>query len=131
MGARCLGVLNVYRDRPGVLHSVELAAALRATDSAVLALLECGMEEDTSVGTDADTPHTYRAEVHQATGMITEQAGIDAASALARLRAAAFATGRPVDEVALDVVNRRVRFEPNGSAPTDGDGTEPRDDVPG
>lgn len=133
VGARHLGVLNVYRDRPGVLGPVELAAALRATDSVVLALLESGTEESALMGTapHGAAPRPYRAEVHQATGMITEQAGIDAASALARLRAAAFAAGRSIDELAQDVVTRRVRFEPDRAAPTDRDGAEPRDDIPG
>lgn len=151
VGARRLGVLNVYRDSPGVLESVELAAALRATDSVVLALLErieesVPMSSEIPIGDINDggrradrrnghgwlgTDVLYRAEVHQATGMITEQAGIDAAAALARLRAAAFASGRPIEDLALDVLARRVRFEPDGVTSSGDERTGPGDDTPG
>jgi hypothetical protein len=139
VGARGLGVLNVYRDIPGVLDLVGLAAGLRAADMLVLALLDDGLEETTLMGTDEGNPGhggeatndvrgdgtdihyggwseaTYHAEVHQATGMITAQAGIDAAAALARLRAASFAGNTSIEELALDVLARRVRFEPDGA----------------
>ncbi len=62
---------------------------------------------------DDDAALLHRAEVHQATGMITEQAGVSAAEALARLRAAAFAAERPIEDLALDVLARRYRFEPD------------------
>jgi hypothetical protein len=42
--------------------------------------------------------------------MIAAQLDDTIANALARLRAAAFASGRPVYDVARDVVERRVRF---------------------
>jgi ANTAR domain/GAF domain len=51
-----------------------------------------------------------RAEVHQATGMILAQLGVSAQDAFVRLRAHAFATRRPVGEVARDVVARRLVF---------------------
>lgn len=54
---------------------------------------------------------TYRAEVHQATGMVSVQLGVSLAEALVRLRARAYADGRPIAQVAADVVGRRLRFE--------------------
>jgi hypothetical protein len=51
-----------------------------------------------------------RAEVHQATGMILAQLGVPAQEAFVRLRAHAFATRRPLDDVARDVVARRLVF---------------------
>ncbi|MEV4319579.1 ANTAR domain-containing protein [Actinocrispum sp. NPDC049592] len=56
-------------------------------------------------------PIDNRAEVHQATGMITIQLGITLAEALLRLRAHAYATGRTVSAVAADVVNRKLCFD--------------------
>jgi hypothetical protein len=53
-----------------------------------------------------------RSEVHQATGMISVQAGVGLAEAMMLLRARAFSTGRGVAEVAFDVVNRTLRFSP-------------------
>jgi hypothetical protein len=43
--------------------------------------------------------------------MIAAQLDDTIANALARLRAAAFAAGRPVSGLAQDVVERRVRFD--------------------
>jgi len=54
---------------------------------------------------------TDRIVIHQATGMIAAQLDDTVANALARLRAAASASGRPVYDVAQDVVERRVRFD--------------------
>ncbi|MFD0630267.1 ANTAR domain-containing protein [Catenulispora yoronensis] len=54
---------------------------------------------------------TYRAEVHQATGMISVQLGVSLAEALVRLRAHAWAADRLLADVAADVVARRLRFD--------------------
>ncbi|MCX5559219.1 ANTAR domain-containing protein [Streptomyces sp. NBC_00038] len=53
----------------------------------------------------------HRAKVHQATGMISVQAGVSMADALLRLRAFAYSSERPLGEVADDVVARRLRFD--------------------
>ena len=50
--------------------------------------------------------------VHQATGMVAAQLGVPVAGALARLRAEAWASRRRLAEVAEDVVEGRMRFEP-------------------
>ncbi|MDQ3106993.1 MAG: ANTAR domain-containing protein [Actinomycetota bacterium] len=50
--------------------------------------------------------------VSQATGMIAVQLSVPVGDALARLRAHAFATDRRLSDVAHDVVDRRLRFEP-------------------
>jgi AmiR/NasT family two-component response regulator len=52
-----------------------------------------------------------RIVVYQATGMIAAQLDDTTSNALARLRAAAFAAGRPMHDIAQDVVDRRVRFD--------------------
>ena len=44
--------------------------------------------------------------------MVAVQLGVPVADALLRLRAHAFSSGRPVSDVADDVVARRFRFEP-------------------
>ena len=51
-----------------------------------------------------------RIVVHQATGMIAAQLDETPPAALARLRAAAFESGRSIYDIAQDVVERRVRF---------------------
>ena len=52
-----------------------------------------------------------RIVIHQATGMIAAQLDDTMSNALARLRAAAFASGRSMYDIAQDVVERRVRFD--------------------
>jgi hypothetical protein len=147
VGATKIGVLDCYRDTPGALDDYDLAGALRAADAAVWLLLEHpdpgNISDRDPNGTDTDSPDTdadtdgsgqwwdglplSRAEVHQATGALIAQSGLDAPAALARLRAVAFRTGRPITEVADDVLARRLRLGPDGAwqttstdHPTDG-----------
>ncbi|MGP4017749.1 GAF and ANTAR domain-containing protein [Saccharopolyspora sp. 5N708] len=114
LGTIKIGVLDLYRVRPGPLQPEQLTGALRAADAALWTLLGHRAGETL----DGDGPlrwsHDYplrRAEVHQATGMIVAQARVSAETALAMLRASAFANDRHIDEVARDVVARRLRFE--------------------
>jgi AmiR/NasT family two-component response regulator len=53
---------------------------------------------------------TDRLVVHQATGMVSVQLDVTAADALATLRARAFQTGRSIQQIAVDVVDRRLSF---------------------
>jgi hypothetical protein len=53
-----------------------------------------------------------RAEVHQATGMVSVQAVLSLAEALLLLRAHAYSTERPILDVARDVLARILRFAP-------------------
>jgi hypothetical protein len=50
--------------------------------------------------------------VHQAQGMVAAQLGCSLEEALGRLRVRADATGQPLEELALDVLDGIVRFEP-------------------
>jgi hypothetical protein len=116
VGAIRVGVIDLYRDAPGHLNLVEMAEALAFAEAATLVLLY--LQDHTS----PDGAHSVlleridsRAVVHQATGMITVQLGVSLAEALLRLRAHAYAAGRPVADVATDVVGRRLRFD--GSEP--------------
>jgi AmiR/NasT family two-component response regulator len=59
-----------------------------------------------------ETLATERTVVYQAMGMIAVQLSVGLEEAIAVLRARAYAAGRPVCEVAADVVARRFRFDP-------------------
>ncbi|GAA4456031.1 GAF domain-containing protein [Phytohabitans houttuyneae] len=112
IGASRLGVLDLFRTRPGPLTGEELAQALVFADVAVDTLLD-GQER---AGPDATADGLAeamdgRAELFQAQGMVMIQLGIPLAEAMARLRAYAFAEGRPLAAVARDVVARRLRFD--------------------
>ncbi|MGA9311821.1 MAG: ANTAR domain-containing protein, partial [Pseudonocardiaceae bacterium] len=105
-----MGVLDLYRDQPGPLTDAELAGALLCTDVALWALL------GRRAGTDPDLAPSqwgldlHQVDIHQATGMVMSQLGISAESALETLCAFALSQGRPLDEVARQVVTRRLRF---------------------
>ena len=111
VGAIRLGVLDLYRNAPGVLSQGDLAEALAFADAATLLLLDLQ-----SRGPDAELPLDLaaavedRAEVHQATGVVSVQAGVSLAVALVMLRARAYAEQRPIGELALDVLHGRVRL---------------------
>jgi hypothetical protein len=107
-GAVKLGVLDLYRLRPGGLSQVQRGDLLAAADIAAVLLLELR----TGSGADGwlDPAVSHRAEIHQATGMVLAQLGVSATEALARMRAYAFAEQRSLGEIAGDVVARRLRF---------------------
>lgn len=58
--------------------------------------------------------------IHQATGFVIAQVGVSAADAELLIRARAFASGRTMQQVADDIVNRRTRFTMEGTGIEDG-----------
>jgi len=116
VGAIRLGVLDLYRTRPGPLSAHELADALAFADAAGMLLLDgaAGTQPDTAdLAWQRDDPTAHQAQVHQATGMILVQLGVSAEAAFARLRAYTYSSDRRLGDVARDVVERRLRFEPD------------------
>ncbi|MEU9187599.1 GAF and ANTAR domain-containing protein [Streptomyces sp. NPDC048484] len=109
VGRTCLGVMTLQRARPGPLEGLPLADAWIVTNALTAALVQDGGQWDAFATADGGS-HFYRAAVHQAAGMISVQAGVSPAEALIRLRAHAFRRGRPLIEVAEDVVARRMNF---------------------
>jgi len=110
VGAISVGVIDLYRDRPGGLSATELPAALMAADAAALSLLYLDVDGENAFGDDRTTRSSYQMQVHQATGMVMAQVGVTIDQAFLLLRARAFAEARPLAELATDVVARRVRF---------------------
>ena len=116
IGAISLGVLDLYRARPGGLDSKELADALAFADVAGMLLLDrtaSAAPAGAELAWQHDNASAHQAVVHQATGMILVQLGVSAEAAFARLRAYAYAHDRRLSDVARDVVGRRLRFEPD------------------
>jgi len=99
----------------------QLAASAPATVAAaelasipVLDLMDADLQtalSDPSSNVWAELNVLSRAEVSQATGMLMAQLGIDAAEALVRLRAYAYAADRSAVDVARDILDRRLRLE--------------------
>jgi hypothetical protein len=109
-GAARIGAIDMYRRNPGWLRPAELATSLQVADIAATALLghhTPGSQGEFNEEWLTALPHN-RQVVHQATGMLIAAFAIPAEQALARLRAYAFTTGRLVDEVATDLVTRRM-----------------------
>ena len=109
IGAIGLGAIDLYRTSRGELDADQLAGALMAADASALALLDLDPGGEGFADDDA-ARSTYHLQVHQATGMIQVQLDIPTDSAFATLRARAFASGRPLVDIATDVVERRLRF---------------------
>jgi hypothetical protein len=66
---------------------------------------------DGAVPDGFDEAPGYRAEVFQAQGMVMVQLGVSLAEALLRMRAYAYADGRPLADIARDIVARALRFD--------------------
>lgn len=107
VGAIRVGVLDLYRDRAGPLSTDELAEALSFADAATLLLLH---EQASTAAASAVPVLDDRAEVHQATGVVSVQAAVGLAEALVLLRARAFADERPLGDLARDVLTGTVSF---------------------
>jgi GAF domain-containing protein len=106
-GAINIGAMDLYRRTPGWLSGEQVALALHAVDIATLALLAAQFDGPDGARNWTDLP-LHHEQVHQATGMVMAALGMPAAQALARLRGYAFANGRMVDDVARDIVARRL-----------------------
>ena len=123
VGAIRLGVLDLYRDTIGDLTTDELTEALDFADAATALLLH--LQGQTSLegpGLGGIEVIEDRAEIHQATGMISVQGGMKMADALVRLRARAYASERPILEIAHDVLVHRISFDPSYDGDDENDG---------
>ena len=109
-GAVNLGVLDLYRTAPGGLDDEQLRDAISTAETAALMMLGLRTDPDDADIEWLDSTVAHRAEVHQATGMVSVQLGVGVPEALARMRAHAFVHNRLLNDVARDVVARRLAF---------------------
>ncbi|GAA2020520.1 ANTAR domain-containing protein [Terrabacter terrae] len=113
---RTLGVLTCHLPPANELllnpRTVQFLA-----DAVGVALLRDPEAEAIETG-EARSPWSSRSRIHQATGMVVAQLGIDTADALVLLRAHAFAQGATLDDIATAVIGRVLDFSAidNGSA---------------
>jgi hypothetical protein len=118
IGAISVGTLVAHRGTPGSLRNGQLVDALALAETLTVQLLRRATDRPARTfaggrepGPGWVGPGTYRVEVHQATGMVSVQLGVSLPEALLRLRAYAFANDRLLDEVAADMVARKLRLE--------------------
>jgi hypothetical protein len=116
VGAIRLGVLDLYRTIPGVLSPQELADALCFAEAATTLLLHAQAQNSPwRLPLESLTVLDDRAEVHQATGVVSVHADVTLQDALLLLRARAYADQRPIAELAKDVLNGLVDFRTGGA----------------
>jgi GAF domain-containing protein/ANTAR domain-containing protein len=105
-GAIGLGAVDLHRRSPGPLGAREMRSALLSVDAVGMAVISAPAQY---AGPSA--PATTNLVVYQAAGMVMAQLDTSIEEAMVRLRAAAFADGKTVNELAVEVVNRRRRLE--------------------
>jgi hypothetical protein len=111
MGAVTVGVVDLYAAHPVTMDPVMIANALGlAARTAPAAARQALYSANDDSSTEHQMAPALRREVHQATGMVQAQLDTTATDAFARLRAHAFATGMAIDDIARDVVARRLDF---------------------
>ncbi len=122
VGAIRAGVMGLYRERPGPLSAFQLGDALVFADTATLLLLESGVQAAAGSGPGGQPADLalHRAEIDQASGMLTEQLGVGIAEAFIRLRAYAYVNDLRLTDVARDIVARRLRLQPDPGSPEGG-----------
>lgn len=111
IGAATAGAVDLYclESRRLDTHQVSLGSfmANRVAATAV----KVGTELAAATGpVETLSAPALRREVHQATGVIQAQLNTTATDAFARLRAHAFSVGRPVEQIAQDVVGKKLDF---------------------
>jgi hypothetical protein len=114
LGAISIGVVDLYRIVPAGLRPEEMDRAAILARAVTLPAIRRAIDlaEDDSPGGIGVAPEMRR-EVHQATGMIVAQLNVSATEAFLHLQAHAFSTGRSVQDIAQDVVKRRLDFSDN------------------
>jgi hypothetical protein len=111
VGAARLGALNLYSTTPGNLTDEQHADALVMAEVAAEALLMMQASAPPgALAAELEAGSNFQHVVHQASGMVAAQLEVSVAQALIRLRGHAFGHGRPLTEVAEDVVARRLRL---------------------
>ena len=115
IGAIRAGVMGLYRSSPGPLTSAQLGDCLLLGDAVTVLLLRgadhgTGGEDPAGAGGQPPDLALHRAEVDQATGMLTIQLSVTITEAYVRLRAYAYAQDRRLADVAGDIVARRLRL---------------------
>jgi GAF domain-containing protein len=108
-----VGVLEVYRPVEDQLSGAEIADALMFADAAMALLVAQARALPTAEEEAEEFSDGLGArwgEIHLAVGVVSVQLRSNLSEAFLRLRARAFASGRPLSEIAEDVLMQRIQF---------------------
>jgi len=115
-----IGVLSLACRDPGGLTDDERVDGLLTADAVALVMLRYLRDHDAAYGDTAPAASAHmwdQMRINEAIGMAMAQLHSNATTALTRLGAAAFARGQSLTEVAGEVVNRTLRFDPQPPEP--------------
>jgi hypothetical protein len=125
VGAARLGVLTLFSDSAAPLSAAQHDDALIVADALVHVILAAqGSTPEDAEPVPFRDAGSFRAEIHQASGMLSEQIGCTVADALVQLRGRSYALGKPIAELASDVIGRRIRLFRNADNDIDWSGAE-------
>jgi hypothetical protein len=110
VGELRLGAMDLYRRSTGGLVDEQVEQALDYASAAVNVLLEIQAASPAGDDDDVTLGRSGSSVVYQATGMVMVQLNTGAEAAFAALRARAYRDGRPLQEVARDVLERRLHM---------------------
>ena len=114
-GAARFGVLTMFKDTPWPLDGPTRAACLGLAEIATALLLDSADgHRDGGIDPGLSARLEFRTEIHQAQGMLMVALHTDLAEALARMRAHAFGSGRPLLAVAVDILEGRSSSRTGG-----------------
>lgn len=106
-----VGILSLHRGAAGPLSAAGQARARRYSEAAAVLL----GDHATGGATGGVVLPVYAGELQQAVGIIMEMGGVDAATALHRMRAYARHSSRPMREVVAEVRTCRLPFDPTAA----------------
>ena len=104
-----LGAVDLYSDERRDLSDDEVDQATTLASIAGRSVLTRALDAFES-GDDTLYPTSFPREVHQASGMVMVQLSVTVEEALLVIRGHAWSSGRPLREIASDIVLRRLEF---------------------
>ncbi len=115
VGASRFGVLTVFASQPRTLDRDELAKCLAMVQLATDMLLASSASSvDGEIAPDLKGALGLRGEIYQAQGMVMMALRFSLPEALALMRARAFADGRDLLDVSIDIIEGRLHLNKNG-----------------
>lgn len=110
-GASRFGVLSMFTDIPRHLGGAEMSRCLAMSALATEMLLDSSQTTtDGEIDPDLKSALGFRSEIYQAQGMVMVTLGVALPEALAVMRAHAFAAGRKLIDVSIDIVEGRLNL---------------------